>query len=84
MADLNLNQPTRIGYYVFDLPSGEVLDTFNAEPVVLPDNFEDLTPRYVERRQRWRFERHRLRRRQLDRPEVISCQITEVKTRHHR
>lgn len=40
--------PTRVGYYVFDLPNGEVIDIFGA-PVELPADLRRLIPRYVER-----------------------------------
>jgi hypothetical protein len=41
--------PGTLGYYVFDLPNGEVIDILSPNPVVLPENLSNLTARYVER-----------------------------------
>ena len=43
-------EPFTLGYYVFDLPNGQVLDMLSKEPVVLPDgDLSKLPARYVER-----------------------------------
>jgi hypothetical protein len=43
-------EPFTLGYYVFDLPNGQVLDMLDGEPVVIPDgDLSKLPMRYVER-----------------------------------
>jgi hypothetical protein len=42
--------PFTLGYYVFDLPNGQVLDMLSDEPVVIPEgSLANLPARYVER-----------------------------------
>src|ERR1700691_806489 len=49
MATSKYSDPILLGYYVFDLPNGQVLDMCSPEQVVLPDNLSNLPARYVER-----------------------------------
>lgn len=49
MATSKYSDPILLGYYVFDLPNGQVLDMCSSDQVVLPDNLSNLPARYVER-----------------------------------
>jgi hypothetical protein len=49
MATTKYSEPFTLGYYVFDLPNGQVLDMLSAELVELPDDLRNLPARYVER-----------------------------------
>jgi hypothetical protein len=49
MATSKYSDSILLGYYVFDLPNGQVLDLCSPDRVVLPDNLSNLTPRNVER-----------------------------------
>ncbi|SPE43778.1 hypothetical protein SBA7_1750010 [Candidatus Sulfotelmatobacter sp. SbA7] len=43
-------EPFTLGYYVFDLPNGQVFDMLSDAPVVLPEgDLSKLPARYVER-----------------------------------
>jgi hypothetical protein len=59
MADSNYKpyqrsgDPFTLGYYVFDLPNGQVLDMLSDELVELPDDLSNLPARYVEREVRF-------------------------------
>lgn len=48
MAVLNVNE-VLLGYYVFDLPSGEVLDLCSSTLIEIPADLSNLKPRYIER-----------------------------------
>jgi hypothetical protein len=49
MATSKYSDSILLGYYVFDLPNGQVLDMCSPDQVVLPDNLSNLPARYVER-----------------------------------
>jgi hypothetical protein len=50
MATSKYSDPILLGYYVFDLPNGQVLDMCSPDQVVLPDgDLSNLPARYVER-----------------------------------
>ena len=48
MATTKYSEPFTLGYYVFDLPNGQVLDMLSPELVKLPDDLSNLPARYVE------------------------------------